>query len=99
MVHALRDIHVRYFVVTYYLKADGQYDEVIQTVTTLGKTLQRTANVILDFEKREVVKARLEQPIERDWSRIRDYYHKLYAQIIESLEKSYPPGNDAPNEN
>ena len=90
---------MRYFVVTYYLKADGQYDEVVQTVTTVGKTLQRTANVIMNFEKREVVKARLEQPIERDWSRIRDYYHKLYAQIIDSLEDTTSPGNDAPNEN
>ena len=80
---------MRYFVVTYYLKADGQYDEVVQTVTTLGKTLQRTANVILDFEKKEVVKARLEQPIERDWSIIRDYYNKIYGQIIATLEKEF----------
>ena len=89
-MHTLRNIHVRYFVVTYYLKADGQYDEVIQTVTTIGKTLQRTANVILDFKKREVVKARLEQPIERDWNIIRDYYNKIYGQIIGELEKTYP---------
>ena len=99
MVHTLRDINVRYFVVTYYLKADGQYDEAVQVVSTLGKVISRTANVILDFKEREVIKARLEQPIERDWNIIRDYYNKIYTQIIDSLEKSYPPENDAPNEN
>jgi glycerophosphoryl diester phosphodiesterase len=99
MVHTLRDIHVRYFVVTYYLKQDGQYDEAVNVTTNLSKTAERTANVILDFKERKVVKARMEQPIERNWDLIKDYYGKIYTQIIESLEKSYPPGNDAPNEN
>jgi len=89
---------MRYFVVTYYLKADGRHDEAVQTVTSLGKVLERSANVILDFKERRVIKARLEQPIEKNWDLIRDYYHKLYGQIIDSLEKSYPPENDAPNE-
>ena len=99
MVHSLWDINVRYFVVTYYLKQDGQYDEAVQVVSSLGKVISRTANVILDFKEREVVKARMEQPIERDWDLIKDYYGKIYTQIIDSLEKSYPPENDAPNEN
>jgi hypothetical protein len=51
MVHSLWGIHVRYFVVTYYLKSDGQYDEAVQVVSSLGKVISRTANVILDFEK------------------------------------------------
>ena len=89
MVHTLRDIHVRYFVVTYYLKQDGQYDEAVQVVSSLGKVISRTANVILDFKKQEVVKARMEQPIERDWKLIKDYYSKIYTQIISELEKQY----------
>jgi len=90
---------MRYFVVTYYLKQDGQYDEAVQVVSSLGKVISRTANVILDFKEREVIKARMEQPIERDWDLIKDYYGKIYTQIIDSLEKSYPPENDASNEN
>ena len=98
MVHTLRDIDVRYFVVTYYLKADGQYDEAVQVVSTLGNVIKRTANVILDFKEQEVVKARLEQPIERDWNVIRDYYNKIYSSIIGELEKQYPPAAGASTE-
>ena len=98
MVHTLWDIHVRYFVVTYYLKQDGQYDEAVQVVSSLGKVISRTANVILDFKEREVIKARMEQPIERDWTLIRDYYNKIYTQIISELEKNYPPASDASTE-
>jgi hypothetical protein len=98
MVHTLWDIHVRYFVVTYYLKQDGQYDEAVQVVSSLGKVISRSANVILDFKEQEVVKARMEQPIERDWTLIRDYYNKIYSQIISELEKTYPPANDASTE-
>jgi len=98
MVHTLRDIHVRYFVVTYYLKQDGQYDEAVQVVSSLGKVISRTANVILDFKKQEVVKARMEQPIERDWTLIRDYYSKIYTQIIGELEKQFPPASGASTE-
>ena len=80
---------MRYFVVTYYLKQDGQYDEAVQVVSSLGKVISRTANVILDFKEQEVIKARMEQPIERDWTLIRDYYNKIYSQIISELEKQY----------
>ena len=90
---------MRYFIVTYYMKADGKHDEAVNVTTRLSKTVERTANVILDFKERKVIKARMEQPIERDWNIIRDYYNKIYTQIIDSLEKSYPPENDAPNEN
>jgi len=89
MVHIIWDINVRYFVVTYYLKQDGQYDEAVQVVSSLGKVISRTANVILDFKEQEVIKARMEQPIERDWTLIRDYYNKIYSQIISELEKQY----------
>lgn len=89
---------MRYFVVTYYLKADGQYDEAVQVVSTLGKVISRTANVILDFKEKEVIKARMEQPIERDWNIIRDYYNKIYTQIIGELEKQFPPASGASTE-
>ena len=81
------------------MKADGKHDEAVNVTTRLSKTVERTANVILDFQERKVIKARMEQPIERNWDLIKDYYGKIYTQIIDSLEKSYPPENDAPNEN
>jgi len=89
---------MRYFVVTYYLKSDGQHDEAVQVVSNVGKVMSRSANVILDFKERKVLKARMEQPIERDWTLIRDYYNKIYHQIISELEKTYSPANDASTE-
>jgi len=75
-------------VVTYYMKADGKHDESVSVATKISKTVERTANVILDFQERKVIKARMEQPIERNWDLIRNYYYNIYSQIINSLEKS-----------
>lgn len=98
MVHTLRDINVRYFVVTYYLKSDGQYDEAVSVENTLSKVKERMANVVLDFKENKVIKARLEQPIERNWTLIRDYYNKIYPSIIGELEKQFPPASGASTE-
>jgi len=86
---------MRYFIVTYYMKADGKHDEAVNVTTRLSKTVERTANVILDFKERKVIKARMEQPIERDWLLIKSYYEKIYQAIIQTLEKEYPPEPDA----
>ena len=93
-MHTIRGIHVRYFVVTYYLKADGKHDEAVNVTTRISKTVERTANVILDFKERKVIKARMEQPIERNWDLIKDYYGKIYTQIISELEKQYAEVKD-----
>jgi|14BtaG_2_1085337.scaffolds.fasta_scaffold04608_4 hypothetical protein len=79
---------MRYFVVTYIQKADGKWDESVQIAgKTLTNKLNVSANVILDFKEKVVVKARLEQALVRDFDLIRDYFYKIYPKVIDQLEK------------
>ena len=91
MVYIIRGIHVRYFVVTYIQKADGQFDESVQVVEkNLTNKINVTASVILDFKERKVVKARLSEAIPKDWELIRNYYYSFYGGVIDQLEKAWP---------
>lgn len=86
---------MRYFVVTYIQKPDGRLDEQIEVAAKLSNRHVRTANVILDFKTQTVEKARLEQPIERNWFVIKGYYENIYKDIITTLEREYSPESDA----
>ena len=91
-----------YFVVTYIQKADGKWDESVQIVDkSLTNKLNVSANVILDFKKNVVVKARLEQALVRDFDLIRDYFYKLYPKVIDELEqknkKEDPASTESPS--
>jgi len=88
---------MRYFIVTYISKPDGKYDEVIKVAEKLTTKMVRSANIILDFKNRTVEKARLETPIQRDFTLIRDYFDKIYTQIIGELEKNYPQPSVPPS--
>ena len=81
---------MRYFVITYIEKANGQFDEQLSTVNSISAVKERTANVILDFKKKEVVKARIDQPLEKNWYVFRDYFAGVYPQIIKEIELEYP---------
>ena len=92
---------MRYFVVTYIQKADGKWDESVQIVDkSLTNKLNVSANVILDFKKNVVVKARLEQALVRDFDLIRDYFYKIYPKVIDELEqknkKEDPASTESP---
>ena len=77
---------MRYLILTYYKKADGKIDETAAVSKTLKKNDIQTANVILDFQQQQVVRARVgEQAIPLDWDRIVSYYYQYYANIIERL--------------
>lgn len=85
---------MKYFIVTYVRKRirDGrgfkeQMDEVVGVAKKLKNRDITMANVILDFEKKQVIKASLSTTsVPRDWSRIRDFYYQHYKDIIDNLE-------------
>lgn len=85
---------MKYFIVTYVRKRirDGrgfkeQMDEVVSVAKKLKNRDITMANVILDFEKKQVIKASLSTTsVPRDWSRIRDFYYQHYKDIIDNLE-------------
>lgn len=90
---------MRYFVVTYIQKADGQFDESVQVVEkNLTNKINVTASVILDFKERKVVKARLAEAIPKDWDLIRNYYHSYYGVVIDQLEKAWPQEEQVPED-
>jgi hypothetical protein len=65
-------------------------DEVVSVAkrTRIGDL--QSAAVILDFQKRSVVKCSMEGVVvPKNWQRIRDFYHLYYGQIIDDLEERY----------
>jgi len=77
---------MRYLLLTYYTKANGQIDEVMAVSKNLKRRDHQTCNVILDFKKLEVIKASMSgTDVPKDFDRIAGYYHQLYASTIERL--------------
>ena len=77
---------MRYLLLTYYKKPNGQIDEVMAVAKNLKTRDHQTANVILDFRTLSVVKCSMVGTVvPRDWDRIVTYYHQYYENIIERL--------------
>jgi len=77
---------VRYLIITYYRKANGQIDESTAVARNLKMRDHQTASVILDFKKLVVVKAQLGgDSVPKDFNRIVEYYMQHYENIIKRL--------------
>ena len=79
---------MRYFVITYIQKPNGQYDEQVEVTKKIRQRDLQCANVILDFKNMRIEKAMANgQAIERDWDRIHDFYLKHYRSTFERLHR------------
>lgn len=77
---------MRYLILTYYHKPDGNIDEAMAVAKNLKPRDYQTGNVILDFKKLEVVKCSMSGVnVPRDFNRIVQYYIKHYEKIITRL--------------
>ena len=77
---------MRYLLLTYYKKPNGQIDEITAVSRNLKKRDIQTCSVILDFQTLSVVKCSLDGTVvPRDWDRIVSYYNQFYENIIERL--------------
>ena len=77
---------MRYLLITYYKRPNGQIDETTAVSRSLKKRDIQTCSVILDFRTLSVLKCSMDGTIvPRDWDRIVSYYHQHYANIIERL--------------
>ena len=85
---------MRYLIIDYYRRPNGQMDEVV-TVAKRTRTRDiQSAAVILDFQTQSVVKCSMDGiVVPKDWQRIRDFYHQHYSQIINDLEKLHSEKN------
>ena len=77
---------MRYLIITYYRKANGQIDETTAVARHLKMRDHQTASVILDFKKLVVVKANLNgETVPKDFNKIVEYYMQHYENIIKRL--------------
>ena len=77
---------MRYLIITYYRKANGQIDETTAVSKNLKMRDHQTASVILDFKKLQVVKAQLGVTnVPKEFNRIVEYYMQHYENIIKRL--------------
>jgi hypothetical protein len=77
---------MRYFIVTYYHKANGQVDEATAVSKNLKKRDIQSASVILDFKTCSVLKSSMGGVVvPRDFQKIASFYHQHYPNIIERL--------------
>lgn len=77
---------MRYLVITYYKKANGQTDEAMAVARNLKARDIQTATVILDFKKLEVVKASMGGVnVPKNFDNIVGYYMQHYENIITRL--------------
>lgn len=92
---------MRYLVITYYKKANGQTDEAMAVTRNLKTRDIQMANVILDFKKLEVVKASMGGlNVPKNFDNIVQYYIQHYENIITRLfnENGYQVDLEKPNE-
>ena len=79
---------MRYLILTYYTKPNGQIDEVMAVAHSLKTRDHQTANVILDFKTLSVLKCSMGGvQVPRDFNRIVEYYHQHYESTISRLFK------------
>jgi hypothetical protein len=77
---------MRYLILTYYTKPNGQIDEVMAVAKNLKRRDHQTANVILDFRTLSVLKCSMGGvQVPRDFDRIVEYYIKHYEATITRL--------------
>jgi hypothetical protein len=92
---------MRYLILTYYTKPNGQIDEVMAVAKNLKTRDHQTANVILDFKTLSVLKCSMGGvQVPRDFDRIVEYYIKHYEATITRLfnENGYDVKLEKPEE-
>jgi hypothetical protein len=77
---------MRYLILTYYKKPDGQIDETMAVAKNLKTRDIQCANVIIDFKKLEIVKATMSGTnVPKNFDNIVRYYAQHYESTIRRL--------------
>lgn len=79
---------MRYLLISYLRKVNGQIDELVNVAKRVRTSDMNTANVILDFADKKVVKCIIEgKEHETSFENMREYYNKVYPQLVQQLEQ------------
>jgi hypothetical protein len=78
---------VRYFLITYIRKPNGQIDEQVEVSKKLRERDITMCNVILDFKEKTVEKCVIDGArMDTGWDNLYGYYQRIYPAIMERLE-------------
>lgn len=79
---------MRYLLISFLRKVGGQIDEMVSVSKRVRTSDMNTCNVILDFADQKVVKSVIEgKEHDGDFELMRDYYNKIYPNLISQLER------------
>lgn len=79
---------MRYFIISYYQRPNGQMDEVVSVTNSLKRKDRQTAAVILDFGTQTVLQCSMNgTTVPKDWNRIVSFYYQHYAATFDRLAK------------
>jgi hypothetical protein len=77
---------MRYFLISYYKKPNGQMDEVVAVTKNLKRKDRSTAAVVLDFKTQTVLQCSMNgTTVPKDWDRIVSFYYQHYAATFDRL--------------
>ena len=79
---------MRYLLVSFFRRKGGQIDEMVKVSKRIQESDVSTSNVIIDYADKKVEKCVIEgKQIDTDFSRMHEYYKKVYPNLIDQLEK------------
>jgi hypothetical protein len=79
---------MRYFLINYYKKPNGQMDEEVSVSSRLKLKDRQTAAVILDFQTQTVLQCSMNgTTVPKDWNKIVSFYYQHYAATFDRLAK------------
>jgi hypothetical protein len=77
--------------ITFYRKAGGQIDEHVSVSKRVRNSDISQSNIIMDFGKNKIEKCVVEgKKLEKSFDDLRNYYYKIYPNLITQLEKEGP---------
>ena len=81
---------MRYLLVSYIRKPDGQYDEIVSVSTKIKKADWTDQRVILDYKEEKVLKAAVNNTVAtKDWDQVSSYYEKNYPEVTKNLKEEF----------
>jgi len=82
---------MRYLMISFFRKVGGQIDEAVSVSKRVRTSDTMNANIIMDFAEKKVLKCVIEGKVhDTTFEKMREYYNKIYPQLIQQLEKEAP---------
>lgn len=82
---------MRYLLISFLRKPGGQIDEMVAVSKKIKDSDLQSCNIIMDFALRKIDKCVVEgKKHDTTYQKLRDYYVKVYPQLVDQLEREAP---------